>query len=156
MLTATQVQLEEDQGKMNAERELLREALSLCQAEVDAVQEELAAAHVQLRLGSIPEEEESQGGAVHGTVGDARKKCGACGGGGGPEPVAAGAGDAAKILELSRVNRELVALNEELRKEALLAAKRAASEVGTSALPRCDVLGHLRCKGCIGCVLAAR
>ena len=122
---------------MNAERQLLKEALSLCQAELDAVQEELAAAHVQLRLGSIPEEEERRGGAVSETVGGARQKCGACGGGGegGPTPVAAGAGDAAKILELSRVNRELVALNDELRKESLLAAKSAASQVASCPPP---------------------
>lgn len=125
----------EERRKINGERQLsaAKEALGLCQAELDAVQEELAAAHAQLRLRSIPEKEEGQGQEVVGVTGvAAREKEGALG-----EECGLGAmvGDGAKVCELTKINRELVELNHDLRKEVLSAAKSAAAQVTKHLCP---------------------
>lgn len=123
------VQMErEERRKINGERQLsaAKEALGLCQAELDAVQEELAVAHAQLRLRSIPEE-------VVGVTGvAAREKEGAVG-----EECGLGAlvGDGANVCELTKINRELVELNHDLRKEVLSAAKSAAAQVTKHLCP---------------------
>ena len=119
----------EEKRRTNAERQLAaaKEALGLCQAELDAVQEELSAAHAQLRLRGIPEEEEKAAGKEWGSKGDGGS--GERGGSAGLELHEVGSDTSVVVWELTRANCELTELNNALRREVLDAAKSAATQV---------------------------